>query len=64
MAPHDEVPLLGGMSTPGVVRVGDTVRRPMGANSEYVHGLLLTSSTAVSTELLDSSESIGKAARS
>jgi hypothetical protein len=29
------------MSTPGVVRVGDTVRRPTGANSEYVHGLLL-----------------------
>ena len=29
------------MSTPGVVRVGDTVRRPTNANSEYVHGLLL-----------------------
>ena len=41
MSSHDEVPLLGGMSTPGVVRVGDTVRRPVGANSDYVHGLLL-----------------------
>jgi Phosphotransferase enzyme family len=36
----DEVLLRGGMSTPGVVRVGGTVRRPMNANSEYVHGLL------------------------
>ena len=35
------MPLFGGMSTPGVVRVGDTVRRPLNANSEYVHGLLL-----------------------
>jgi hypothetical protein len=41
MASNDEVPLLGGMSTPGVVRVGDTVRRPLNANSDYVHGLLL-----------------------
>jgi hypothetical protein len=41
MAPDEEVPLLGGMSTAGVVRVGDTVRRPMGRNAEYVHGLLL-----------------------
>src|SRR5262245_33934590 len=40
MPSHDEVPLMGGMSTPGVVRVGDTVRRPMGANADYVHGLL------------------------
>src|SRR5262249_50614643 len=37
----EEVPLLGGMSTPGVVRVGDTVRRPQNANSDYVHELLL-----------------------
>jgi hypothetical protein len=29
------------MSTPGVVRVGETVRRPLNANSDYVHGLLL-----------------------
>jgi hypothetical protein len=41
MASEEEVPLLGGMSTPGVVRVGDTVRRPMQANADYVHGLLL-----------------------
>jgi hypothetical protein len=41
MALHDEVPLLGGLSTRGVVQVGDTVRRPIGANADYVHGLLL-----------------------
>jgi len=41
MAPEEEVPLLGGMSTPGVVRIGDTVRRPMNANSGYVHELLV-----------------------
>jgi hypothetical protein len=41
MASNEEVPLPGGMSTPGVVRVGDTVRRPLNANSDYVHGLLL-----------------------
>jgi Ser/Thr protein kinase RdoA (MazF antagonist) len=36
-----EVPLRGGRITPGVVRVGDTVRRPTNANSEFVHELLL-----------------------
>ena len=41
MPSEEEVPLLGGMSTPGVVRVGDTVRRPMGVNADYVHVLLL-----------------------
>jgi len=41
MPSGEEVPLLGGMSTPGVVRVGDTVRRPVNANSDYVHSLLL-----------------------
>jgi len=41
MPSDEEVPLLGGMSTRGVVRVGDTVRRPVNANSDYVHGLLL-----------------------
>lgn len=41
MPSEEEVPLLGGMSTPGVVRVGDTVRRPMGASADYVHDLLL-----------------------
>jgi hypothetical protein len=41
MASEEEVPLLGGMSTPGVVKVGCTVRRPMSANAGYVHDLLL-----------------------
>jgi hypothetical protein len=36
-----EVPLTGGMSTPGVVRVGDTVRRPVKPDADYVHALLL-----------------------
>ena len=36
----EEVPLAGGMSTPGVVRVGNTVRRPVKPDSEYVHALL------------------------
>lgn len=35
-----EVPLLGGRITPGVVRVGGTVRRPVGPNSPFVHALL------------------------
>jgi hypothetical protein len=35
-----EIPLAGGRVTPGVVRVGDTVRRPIGAHSAYVHELL------------------------
>ncbi len=35
-----EVPLAGGDVTEGVVRVGDTVRRPMGAHSEVVHRVL------------------------
>jgi hypothetical protein len=37
----EEVPLAGGISTPGVVRVGDTVRRPVKADAEYTHALLL-----------------------
>jgi hypothetical protein len=37
----EEVPLTGGMSTPGVVRVGDTVRRPAKPDAAYVHALLL-----------------------
>jgi hypothetical protein len=36
-----EVPLLGGDVTEGVVRVGNTVRRPVQANSPLVHALLL-----------------------
>jgi hypothetical protein len=35
-----EIPLLGGDVTEGVVRVGNTVRRPVQANSPLVHGLL------------------------
>lgn len=35
-----EIPLLGGDVTEGVVRVGDTVRRPVRPHSGAVHGLL------------------------
>jgi len=35
-----EVPLTGGTSTPGVVRVGGTVRRPVKPDADFVHGLL------------------------
>lgn len=34
------MPLGGGRTTPGVVRVGDTVRRPQGPQSPFVHELL------------------------
>jgi aminoglycoside phosphotransferase (APT) family kinase protein len=37
---QDEVPLSGGGVTHGVVRVGDTVRRPPTANSDFVRRLL------------------------
>lgn len=37
----EEIPLAGGWVTEGVVRVGETVRRPAGANSEFVAALLL-----------------------
>ena len=37
---QEEVPLAGGRVLRGVVRVGRTVRRPMPAYAEYVHGLL------------------------
>jgi hypothetical protein len=37
---QSEIPLLGGDVTEGVVRVGDTVRRPLNANSPFVHALL------------------------
>jgi hypothetical protein len=36
-----EIPLLGGDVTEGVVRLGDTVRRPVQANSPLVHALLI-----------------------
>ena len=35
-----EIPLIGGDVTEGVVRVGDTVRRPVGPHSPMVHALL------------------------
>jgi len=35
-----EIPLLGGDVTEGVVRVGNTVRRPLQATSPLVHALL------------------------
>jgi len=38
-AGEPEIPLSGG-HTPGVVRVGQTVRRPLNANSERIHRLL------------------------
>lgn len=37
---RDEQPLPGGDVTDGVVRVGDTVRRPMGSHSDLVHRVL------------------------
>jgi Phosphotransferase enzyme family len=36
----DEIPLVGGNVTAGVVRAGDTVRRPAGAWTPAVHALL------------------------
>jgi hypothetical protein len=38
--PDDEVPLRGGRTTAGVVRVGNTVRRPPSANAQFVRRLL------------------------
>jgi thiamine kinase-like enzyme len=35
-----EIDLPGGQVTPGVIRVGDTVRRPTGEHSPFVHALL------------------------
>jgi Ser/Thr protein kinase RdoA (MazF antagonist) len=35
-----ETPLTGGRVTPGVVRVGETVRRPLKATSGFIHVLL------------------------
>lgn len=36
-----EIPLSGGRLTPGIVRVGNTVRRPIKNNAVFVHDLLL-----------------------
>jgi Ser/Thr protein kinase RdoA (MazF antagonist) len=38
--PNVEVTLPGGRSTAGVVRIGDTVRRPTSAKSHFIHGVL------------------------
>jgi phosphotransferase family enzyme len=35
-----EIALKGGFSTPGVVRIGDTVRRPLQERSAFVHDIL------------------------
>ena len=39
--PLAEIPLLGGQLTPGIVCVGNTVRRPAKRNAAFVHDLLL-----------------------
>ncbi|GCE29278.1 hypothetical protein KDA_47620 [Dictyobacter alpinus] len=39
--PQAEIPLLGGQLTPGIVRVGNTVRRPPKGNAVFVHDLLV-----------------------
>ena len=36
----EAVPLTGGCSTEGVVRIADTVRRPLRPNAPYIHSLL------------------------
>ena len=41
MPDEAEQPLSGGRVTQGIVRVGDTVRRPVGPRSDFVHELLL-----------------------
>jgi hypothetical protein len=40
VGPEQEIPLLGGDVTEGVVRVGNTVRRPLQETSPLVHALL------------------------
>jgi hypothetical protein len=40
-ASPEEIPLPGGQLTPGIVRVGKTVRRPPKGNATFVHELLL-----------------------
>lgn len=39
--PLQEFPLQGGQLTPGIMRVGDTVRRPPKSHAPFVHDLLL-----------------------
>ena len=38
--PAQEIPMPGGSMTPGVVRIGDTIRRPVGPWTPAVHALL------------------------
>ena len=40
MATQQEIPLLGGRTTATVVRIGDTVRRPIKERATFVHELL------------------------
>jgi hypothetical protein len=37
---EEEIVLTGGISTPGVVRVGQTVRRPLKRDADFIHALL------------------------
>ena len=37
---EQEIPLIGGRTTPGVVRIGDTIRRPITGHATFVHDLL------------------------
>lgn len=39
--PMAEIPLLGGQLTPGIVRIGNTVRRPPKGHTSFVRDLLL-----------------------
>jgi hypothetical protein len=59
-----EEPLAGGRSTPGVVRVGDTVRRPLKSDSPEIHRGCSTSSRAGSGARRASWVSIKTVARS
>ncbi|GAC1348625.1 MAG: hypothetical protein NVSMB27_17120 [Ktedonobacteraceae bacterium] len=37
----EEIPLQGGQLTPGIMHVGNTVRRPSKGNAAFVHDLLI-----------------------
>ncbi len=41
MSHFEEIPLVGGQVTHGIVRIGATVRRPQKSNAAFVHRLLL-----------------------
>jgi len=40
MGTESEIPLEGGQNATGIVRMGNTVRRPKGPNAEFTHALL------------------------